>query len=118
MFGCTKELKRDYDILMLQYADKCKEVENWRSAFNALMEATSNSPVVLDFDNCSVFAIERNIDPKTKQVHTVVGHWVAETATVEGRTISKMEAKEWWFTCSNNVHAKLVEDFNAWKAKK
>lgn len=70
----------------------------------------------IDFKKMDVFSIERHI--KNGVAVTIVGHFMNEPVKVNSDvyTLNKI-TREWNLSCSQEMHEKLVAEFNEFKKK-
>ena len=74
-----------------------------------------DSDVMIDFDTMRVFSIERCGD--ASNIKTIIGYYVNNPiVSKDGKTVvDRDEVKEWSLYCSEEQHAKLIQDFKNWK---
>ncbi len=89
---------------------------------NRLETEMATAPFAIDWDAMKVFSIERNWNNGIP--YTIMGYMLSEPAVhTEGeggepRVTYKDVVREWTLYCSAAEHARLIGEFNEWKAKK
>jgi enterochelin esterase-like enzyme len=91
-----------------------RRIKNDEDRLLQMYKNSASQPVAIDFDSLNVFSIERvvklNIQGTHLQPATIVGYHNTTTTDRNG---------EWYLYCSDEEHAKLVEDFKKYlKAKR
>lgn len=113
-------LKKENSELIGQVAEHKKKIESLQDYVNSMM-STETCDFAIDWDNMSVFSIER------MNSQTVVGYWKNETNSlvddnghiaVQGVPTSVRICGEWYLQCSIAKHNELVAEFKQWKSSR
>jgi hypothetical protein len=120
--------RKSQDGIVGSYADALKrikelETENTNLKYtndayrNRLETEMATAPFAIDWDAMKVFSIERNWNNGIP--YTILGYMLSEPAVhTEEQVTYKDVVREWTLYCSAAEHARLIEEFNEWKAKK
>lgn len=99
----------DYKLKCKALEDRVKQLED--QILNIQHESTEQD-FVFDFSAVNAFSVERHW--KDYRPCTIVGYTVNEPCVDSDKVVHNKEVvREWYLYCSNEQHAKIVEQFRA-----